>query len=216
MNVIAVLLFVVIGLARTSAAPQIQAADEHADIYSIYSLMMTNPSTSHGPSTDEVYLIADMTRPAFPFPDERCVRVPPQYGMAYREAFDEYQRRKDKPVKLERAFNIPKPYELLNAEEVRQFEEIRAHRPIIPNLNPKGILGKITDLYWLADVYFNQQHTLALTGIFTFCGDTCGITKWRIFEKSSTGQWEERPWGCGAIAHNEETTPSRWNRGVPA
>jgi hypothetical protein len=52
----AFLLFAVIGIAPTTAAPQIQAADEHADIYSIYSLMMTNPATSHGPSTDDVFI----------------------------------------------------------------------------------------------------------------------------------------------------------------
>src|SRR5438552_3542031 len=103
MNIIAFLLFAVMGPTAKGASPLRQAADEHADIYSIYSLMMTNPSTSHGPSTDDVYLIADMTRPARPA--EPCVRVPPQYDAAYQEILDEYHRRKYKPVKLERALN---------------------------------------------------------------------------------------------------------------
>jgi len=127
MNVIAFLLFAVIGLAPKGASPLIQTADEHNDIYSIYSLMMTNPSTSHGPSTDEMYLIAEMTRPAVPA--EPCVRVPTQYEAAYQEILAEYHR-KDKPVKLERALNIAKPYELLNAGDVREFAKIHGSAPI--------------------------------------------------------------------------------------
>lgn len=103
MNVIAFLLFAVIGLAPTNAAPLVQAVDELADIYAIYSLMMTDP-TNHVSSTDDVYVIADMTRPAVPA--EPCVFIPPQYSAAYQEILNEYHRRKDKPVNLERAFNI--------------------------------------------------------------------------------------------------------------
>ena len=54
MNIIAFLLSVVMGLTTKGVSPLPQTAGEHADIYSIYSLMMTNPSTSHGPSTDDV------------------------------------------------------------------------------------------------------------------------------------------------------------------
>ncbi|SRR6266446_117616 len=183
MNIIAFLLSVVMGLGTKGVSPRPQTADEHADIYSIYSLMMTNPQTSHGPSTDDVYLIAEMTRPAVPA--EPCVRVPTQYEAAYQEILDEYNWRKDKPVKLERALNIAKPYELVNADDV--------------------VLRQSQDLFWLGDVYFNQSHTLALTAISTYCGPLCGQKLWKTFEKSSTGQWEERPWvGCSAVSRMEQ------------
>jgi hypothetical protein len=160
---------------------------QHADIYSIYSLMMTNPPTSHGPSTDEVYLIADMTRPVRPA--EPCVRVPPQYEAAYQEILDEYHLRKDKPVKLERALNIAKPYELVN-DDVYVY------------------MGKSKDLFYLGDVYFNKSHTLALTAISTYCGPLCGSMRWKIFEKSAAGQWEDRLWvGCSGDARLEQTRP---------
>jgi len=118
-------------------------------------------------------------------------------------------RRKDIPAKLERALNIAKPYELLNADDVREFVEIHSVRRT-PYPNPKELLRKTTDLFWLGDVYFNQGHTLALTAISTYCGPTCGSMTWKIFEKSSTGRWEERPWvTCGSIARTEENTQRR-------
>jgi len=97
--VIALLLFATVETASEGTSPlrsRFVEADQHAEIYSIYSLIMTNPATSHGPSTDDVYLIAEMTRLASPA--EPCVRVPPQYETAYREILDEYRRRKDKPA----------------------------------------------------------------------------------------------------------------------
>jgi hypothetical protein len=206
MNLIAFLLSAIVGLTPKAAMPQ--AADEHADIYAIYSLMMTNPPTSHGPSTDEVYLIADTTRPVRPV--EPCVRVPSQYEMAYQEILDEYHRRKDKPVKLERALNIAKPYELLNADDADKYVAIHSGYLRIPDPNPKELLRKSTDLFYLGDVYFNQSHTLALTAISTYCGGLCGSMNWKLFEKSSTGQWEGRPWvGCSGVARIEQRPSKR-------
>ena len=177
MNIIAFLLSAIIGIAPKASLPALQAADEHVDIYAIYSLMMTNPITSHGPSTDEVYLISDKTRPAVPA--EPCVFVPPQYAAAYQEILDEYHRRKDKAVKLERAFNIAKPYELVDDDHVITLTR------------------KSRDVFYLGDVYFDKSHTLALTAFSTYCGPLCGESLWRAFEKSSSGQWEQRPWvGC--------------------
>jgi len=103
------------------------------------------------------------------------------------------------------ALSIPKPYELLNADDVREFEEIHSlPRTRFPYPNPKELRRKTTDLFWLGDAYFNHAHTLALTAISTYCGGLCGRMNWKIFEKSSTGRWEDRPWVfCRAIARNE-------------
>ena len=38
-------------------------SDREKDVYAIYSLMLTNPSTSHGPYTSDRYLIARTTGP---------------------------------------------------------------------------------------------------------------------------------------------------------
>src|SRR5207253_5118333 len=102
------------------------------------------------------YLIAEMTRPADPPPLGPCVQVPQKYEQAYREILDEYNRRQDKPAKLERAFNITKPYQLLNADEVQQFVEIHSLRQT-PYPNPNPLLEKTSDVFRLGDVYFDQS-----------------------------------------------------------
>ena len=99
---------------------------------------------------------------------------------------------------------IAKPYELVNAEDVREFVEIHSLRRT-PYPNPRELLRKSTDLFYLGDVYFDKSHKLALTAISTYCGGLCAQWLWKIFEKSSNGQWEARPWvGCSAVSRLEQ------------
>ena len=192
------ILFVVGTVDSSSQQDRLLTESDRRDVYTIYSLIMTNPATSHGADNNEVYLVSEMTKPGFPVVP--CVRVPQEYEPAYREILDDYNRRKDKPVKLERGFNITKPYELLNADEVKQFVGIHSLRRT-PYENPNELFQKTTDLFTLSDVYFNQSHTLALTAVSTYCGSLCGSYTWKIFEKTSGGQWEERPWvSCRTVA----------------
>src|SRR5947199_868374 len=121
---------------------------------------MTNPATSHGPSTDDVYLIAEMTRPVVPA--EPCVRVPIQYEAAYQEILDEYHRRKDKPAKLERALNITKPYELLNADDVGEYVAIHSGYLRFPDPITKELLRKVKELFLHDDVYYKDLYSISV------------------------------------------------------
>jgi hypothetical protein len=165
-----------------------------ADVYSIYSQMMTNPKTSHGEDNNQIYLIEGSTVPGYP--REPCVRVPPANQSAFDEILADYSKRKDSPATLEAAFNIPKPYQLLNGDEVKEFMEERS---------PFQLSQKATDLFRLTDVYFDHNRTLALTAISTFCGGLCGMFQWRVFEKTGKG-WEDRPrWvTCTAMARRRD------------
>ncbi len=49
-------------------------SEREKDVYAIYSLMLINPRTSHGPDNNERYLIAATT--AAGRPQEPCVRPP--------------------------------------------------------------------------------------------------------------------------------------------
>ena len=172
--------------------------DRRTDAYAVYSIIMNDPTTSHGPYKGEVFLIGEMTQPGTPA--EPCVRVPPQYEQAYRELLNEYYQRRDKPVKLERAFNISKSYQLLDADEVKEFVAIHSLRRT-PYPNPNELFQKTSDLFTFSDVYFNQSRTLALTAVSTFCGSLCASVKWKIFQKTSEDRWEERPWVfCTTVA----------------
>ena len=165
-----------------------------ADVYSIYSLLMTNPTTSHGADDNQIYLIANTTIPGFP--REPCVRVPTAYESAFAEVMADFNRRRNISTTLERNFTIKKPYELLTPQGVNDF--ITQHSgPYIP---PKEFPQSAIDLFRLTDVYFDHDHTLALTAISTFCGSTCGMAQWKVFEKTKGG-WQEKPWvTCGSIA----------------
>src|SRR6267154_4228499 len=87
-------------------------AGRRADVYAIYSQVMTNPKTSYGADKNEIYLIADTTVPGTP--EQPCIRFPAEYQRDYYEIMSEFNRGKDKPVKLDRALHIAKRYVLLD------------------------------------------------------------------------------------------------------
>jgi hypothetical protein len=128
--------------------------------------------------------------------------VPPkEYQADFREVLADYELRKGKARELKPSFSIQKPYSLLPADEVIAFMFMKEHRPTPEPKSPDARFRGVTDLFTLSDVYFNQRHTLALTGIATWCGNLCGSYQWKVFEKLDTGKWEERSWVvCMTIA----------------
>jgi hypothetical protein len=189
----------------------IAASEQRVDIYGIYSLMLTDPKTSHGPDNNQVYLIRDTTVPGTP--TEPCVRVPSSHERSFAEVLADYKLRKDTPATLERALATAKPYELLNRHESEEFIQSRGLLSG-PRANMKELFRKATDLFGLTDVYFNHDRTLALTGISTYCGSLCGSYEWKVFEKTNNGHWEERPWvGCRMIASRASFARNRSTHG---
>jgi hypothetical protein len=77
-------------------------AERRADVYAIYSLMMTNPKTSHGADDSSIYLIAATTGPGLS--GQPCVRAPREREASFAEVRAEYDRRKDRRAALERAW----------------------------------------------------------------------------------------------------------------
>jgi len=182
--------------------------EREKEVYAIYSLMLTNPSTSHGADDNERYLIAPTTVPAQP--ETPCVRPPKDHEAAFREVLADYGRRQALPRQLKPMLSIPKPYMLLTADEVMAFMDERSlHRP---GQQPASAQFRgVTDIFMLSDVYFNPRRTLALTAIASFCGSLCGLRQWKVFEKLHTGKWEELRWGaCSVIAKDNglKTKPS--------
>jgi hypothetical protein len=164
-------------------------SDREKDVYAIYSLMLTNPQTSHGTDNNERYLIVSTTVPGYP--REPCVQPPREREKEFQEVSADFDRRKATQRLLTRQFSLPKPYVLLSDEEIREFGRARDKEPF------RGV----TDIFRLSDVYFNQRGTLALTFISTDCGGgLCGSFQWKVFEKLE-GTWRERDWvTCTAMA----------------
>jgi hypothetical protein len=183
-------------------------SQQERDVYAIYSLMLTNPQTSHGPDNNERYLIARTTAPGNP--KEPCVAPPKEREADFREVLTDFERRKATPRQLQPAFSIDKPYELLSADEVREFIGTRFPKPGTETANPR--YRGVSDLYTFSDVYFNPGRTLALTAISTWCGGLCAMYQWKVFEKLDSGMWEERRWTtCATMAGTLGTWPETRN-----
>jgi hypothetical protein len=184
--------FLLLMISATVPAYQQQTSpadpEREKDVYAIYSQMLTNPLTSW--YNNERYLIAKTTAPGYP--KEPCVQPPKSREAEWRQVPADFERRKDIPRRLERAISISKPYELLNADEVKEF--IAARVAGIRSETESEKFRGVTDLFTLTDVYFNRRRTLALTSISTFCGGVCGLMSWKVYEKSDAGEWKERPW----------------------
>lgn len=169
------------------------------DIYAIYTLMLTDPPTSHGKGGNEIFLIRDKTVPGTPrIP---CVGPPRSspYEKDFAQARADYDRRKDDaPAKIEYELKIPKNYLILNAAECAEF--VKAVEPRMPPQVPPERFRFSKDLFGLTDVYFNAKRTLALTGFSTYCNMLCGGYWWMVFEKTDAG-WRQLPWqACRVIA----------------
>ncbi|HLH41620.1 MAG TPA: hypothetical protein VKV74_01445 [Bryobacteraceae bacterium] len=189
------LAYAALAISSTALAFQ-QEAERDKDVYAIYSLMLTNLQTSHGPYEGDRYLIAAVTGPANP--QEPCVRPPAERETDFREALTDYLRRRGAPRELKAQFKIEKPYFFLSSADVAAFEAERSR--------PDGRFRGVSDLIILSDVYFNQRRTLALSAISTWCGSLCSMHQWKAFEKSESGEWRERDWGtCSAVAEVRRT-----------
>lgn len=178
-----------------------QYAEREKDVYAIYSIMLTNLQTSHGPYEGDRYLIAATTGPGNP--REPCVRPPQEREADFSEVLADYQRRRAMPRELKPEFTITEPYVFLADRDVAAFVAERSR----PGGNPDQADGRfrgVSDLITLTDVYFNQRRTLALTAISTYCGPLCAMYQWKVFEKSETGEWQERKWvTCSAVAEGQ-------------
>jgi hypothetical protein len=206
------------GAISHSSPQEIRYADFERvkDTYLIYSLLLTNPRTSHGADDNERYLIAPTTVPGYPrIP---CVQPPKEREADFAEVLADYDRRispmsqslfPNAPLggvgrsatqwQLKPMFSVPKPYVILTDDEVKSFIQERSMRR--PSQKPPDERFRgVTDLFTLTDVYFNPRRTLALTQISTWCGSLCGLKEWKVFEKVD-GKWEPRQWVmCGTIS----------------
>jgi hypothetical protein len=182
------------------------------DAYTIYSLLLTNPKTSHGGDDNERYLIAPTTIPGYP--QIPCVQPPKDRNGDFAEVWAEYERRKAIPRELKPMFSIPKPYVLLTADEVKAFIEERSLQRRDGKPRDERFRG-VTDLFRVTDVYFNRHRTLALTASSTHCGGLCGLSEWKVFEKLD-GKWGPRQWVvCSSISENRASPLSNVSSGDP-
>lgn len=190
------LLLVVAVVVLQSQNPNV--SDREKDCYAIYSLMMTNPETQSRTDGNDRYLIAAITGPGVPA--RPCVQAPAGREADLQEVLADFESRKAVPRHLKSSFSSNKPYLLLSGEDVDAFMKAKRNRS---NQEPgRAEFKGVTDLFTLTDVYFNQRGTVAFSGLSSWCGDSCALWRWRVFEKAG-GKWEEQK----LFYFNE---PGRW------
>ena len=99
-------------------------SDREQDVYALYSLMLTNPQTSHGAYTGERFLIADTTGPGYR--KDPCVRPPKEREAEFGQVLADYEHRKATPRQLKPSLVIDKPYTLLTSDQVKEFQQARS------------------------------------------------------------------------------------------
>jgi hypothetical protein len=181
----------VVAASVANADPQVAIDSRQVEIYTIYSIMMSNPPMGR---ENQVYAILTLTRPAIGGTGQPCVVPRPEHSSRWEEVLADYNARVGKPATLVRQLNIAKPYILISQEEAAAFD--RAHPgfrpppkdplPAAPPLDPK--FDGVKTIFALSDVWFSNDGTLALTGL----GDS-GSAQWKLFEKTADGRWVNVP-----------------------
>jgi hypothetical protein len=177
-------------------------ADRRADSYAIYSRVLARPNLSHA-SESEKYLIEEFSgssaieRMSDPL---RCIAAPGPFRAAFNELLADRAAHADERYRLERAFTIAKPYDLVTEDQAAQFRNLRntpGH-----STGDVDLFRGATDLFTLGNVYFDRNRTLAAVYMWAWCGSLCGSGTWRVFTNAGGG-WQEQKWvNCFTVARS--------------
>lgn len=118
--------------------------------------------------------------------------MPEAYRAAFAEVTADRSARHLERFRLERAFKIPKPYELVTADQAKEFGVLGSSPG--RSTNEVDLFRGATDLMTLGNVYFDKKRTLAAVYTWASCGNLCGFGTGAISSKmgkatgtSSTG-----------------------------
>lgn len=169
------------------------------DTYAVYSAVLLHPIWNHA-DDDPLLLIAETTGSTYGGTEPAdCIKAPPEYKKAMDQIFASYKARKSLKTQLEPRFRITRPYTLLTEVESNQFGDFR-FRGKEPNPALARLFRQTPDLIRLSQVFFSQDHTVAMVLVSNYCGGLCGGEKWRILIKRN-GAWIDEDWvGCMTIS----------------
>lgn len=180
--------------------------DKRVDAYAVYSAVLSRPALSH-PDNNQKYLVMELSGAPREQDPTTCVAPPQSYRSAFDELLADRNGQHDARFRLERAFDITKPYELVSEEQVRHFQLLR-NKPNAGTESVEAFRG-VADIITLGNVYFDRKRTLAAVYTWAWCGSLCGYGTWRVFTKNAKGSWDEQHWvGCVTIARTSPTPKS--------
>jgi hypothetical protein len=94
------------------------------DTYAVYSAVLAHPSLSHI-DNNEKYLVDELAGFAMENEPQSCITVPETYRASFVELLADRSEHYLVRFRLERVFKIPKPYDLVTADQAKQFGALR-------------------------------------------------------------------------------------------
>jgi hypothetical protein len=178
-------------------------ADRRADTYAVYSAVLAHPRLSH-PDNNEKYLVQQVSGISMENEPQSCITVPEASRAAFAELLADRLQISREHYRLERAFKIPKPFDIVTEDQANQFRALR-FTPGHSTSEVELFRGAV-DLITLGNVYFDRKRTLAAVYTWAYCGGLCGYGTWRVFSRNGKGDWEEQHWiTCMTVATARRT-----------
>lgn len=183
--------------AAAKSAPPSSAAlpvERMRNSYEIYSLLIPGEVLAKMDSTQKQgWAIAEDTvnaqdiNPALA--PEAALQPPSNDPNPFKEAVADYNLRKNQRLTLTRAFQVDRPYVLLDKAGVAEFRSTRA------GVNSSSALQRkyagYPGITYFSQVYFDTHQTAALVYMLDWCGSLCAQAEWVYLEKTN-GQWVRR------------------------
>jgi hypothetical protein len=108
------------------------------------------------------------------------------------QALDDYQRRKADRVSLEPKLELPRPYRLLNEDEVGEWLSLQGGMvdptTIVQTFRKWADWGPLVSF---SEIYFSESQTIAL--VWGAVMTACGVEGWYLLEKSHD-RWSQLLW----------------------
>jgi hypothetical protein len=172
-------------------------AGRRADTYAVYSAVLAQPGLSRLDGNKN-YAIAELSGVRMETEPGSCAEVPKGYLAAFAELQADRAEHHEERFRLERAFNSPKPYDLITEAQVKQFLGSRNWpKPAHGHIRTGGEVEPFPGagyLITLGNVYFDRQRSVAAVYTSAYCGGLCGFLAWSVFLKNAQGGWDEQPW----------------------
>jgi hypothetical protein len=177
-----------LGQEPKNPAPTIPA-ERRADTYAIYSAALAHPSLSH-PDNNQKYLVRELSGYSMENEPRDCMTVPEEYRAAFAELLADRLQLYREHYRLEPAFKMSKPVDLVTEAQAKQFGAMLFGR----STSEMELFRGAIDLITLGNVYFDKKRTLAAFYTWAYCGSLCACGTWHVFVRNGKGDWGGQHW----------------------
>lgn len=172
-----------------STSPERMAQPAAINVYDVYAGLLADPPLSHANGNLE-YAIVDTTASVSDMvhPDPNCRDFAREHPASFSQMQGDYERRKNRRVRLERKFSLAKPYVLISEQRADSFPGWGVKLTTADDI--KTFSG-VQDVIRLSDVFFDRDKKFAMVYMSAKCEHVlCGMFGWQILERLPSGRWQ--------------------------